>query len=69
MCYKGFHPADSTSKRAMQMRICMNYAPGKVIYIIEERGGRGLGIAGVWGVGGGFSIKYGHEATLSVLNN
>lgn len=58
--FKGFQPADSTFKRAMQMRICMNHAPGKVIYII---GGRGSGVRG------GILHQYGHEATLSILNN
>lgn len=29
-----FQAAESACKKAMQMRICMNYAPAKVIYII-----------------------------------
>lgn len=66
---EGFQPADSTVKREMQMRICMNHALAKVIYIIGGRGGMVVWCGSGGGGVGGFSIKYGHEATLSVLNN
>lgn len=44
---EGFQPADSTVKREMQMRICMNHALAKVIYIIGGRGGMVVVVAGL----------------------